>query len=90
MFSKKIVLAFTLILFAGGASAQGDFEGIWTADHPPRMGQPDPTTVKMTPAGLAEFEAFTPEKDTQLRCLMPGIPLGLIDPYPIEIVYQEH
>jgi hypothetical protein len=90
MFSKKIVLAFTLILFGSSATAQGDFEGIWTANHPPRMGQPDPSAVKMTPAGLAEFEAFTPEKDTQLRCLMPGIPLGLIDPYPIEIVYQEH
>jgi len=54
-------------------------------------GLPDHQRVKYdTPAGRAEFEAFSPEKDPTLRCLMPGIPLGLVDPYPIEIVQQEH
>lgn len=54
------------------------------------MGQPDPGTVRLTPAGQAEFDSFSPDKDPTLRCLMPGIPLGLVDPYPIEIVQQEH
>lgn len=77
-------------LMAGPAAAQADFEGIWNPSHPGRMGQPDPGTVRLTPAGQAEFDSFTPDKDPTLRCLMPGIPLGLVDPYPIEIVQQEH
>ena len=51
-------------LLANTAAAQVDLEGIWRPDHPPRMGQPDPATVKLTPAGRAEFEAFSPEKDS--------------------------
>ncbi len=86
----KLVLAAAAFLFAGTASAQADFEGIWRPTHPPRMGQPDPATVRLTPAGQAEFDAFSPDKDPTLRCLMPGIPLGLVDPYPIEIVQQDH
>ena len=69
---------------------QADFEGIWQPRHPPRMGQPPPDEVQLTPAGRAEYESFSPEKDPTLRCLMPGIPLGLVDPYPIEIVQQDH
>lgn len=90
MRTRSIALALTLILLSGTAAAQSDFEGIWLPNHPRFMGQPDSATVKLTPAGQAEFEAFSPEKDPTLRCLMPGIPLGLVDPYPIEIVQQDH
>ena len=72
------------------ASAQADFEGIWNAQHPPRMGQPPPDEVRLTPAGQAEYDNFSLDKDPTLRCLMPGIPLGLVDPYPLEIVQQDH
>ncbi len=77
-------------LMAGAACAQADFEGIWNPSHPPRMGQPVPSEVKLTAEGQTEFDAFSPDKDPTLRCLMPGIPLGLVDPYPIEIVQQDH
>jgi hypothetical protein len=54
------------------------------------MGQPAGGDIHLTAAGRAEYESFSPEKDPTLRCLMPGIPLGLVDPYPLEIVQQEH
>lgn len=76
--------------FSGVVSAQADFEGIWIPDHPPGLGQPPLSTVKLTPAGRAEFERFGPEKDPSFRCIMPGVPRGLADPYPIEIVQQDH
>jgi hypothetical protein len=75
---------------SGVARAQADFEGIWVPDHPPRLGQPLLSEVKLTPAGRAEFERFSPENDPSFRCIMPGVPRGLADPYPIEIVQQDH
>ena len=90
LISSAGVVALVSALMAGPAAAQADFEGVWNPNHPPRMGQPDPQTVRMTPAGQAEFDSFSPDKDPTLRCLMPGIPLGLVDPYPIEIVQQDH
>ena len=88
--SAAAVVALACALMAAPAAAQADFEGIWNPSHPRFMGQPDPSTVRLTPAGQAEFDSFSPDKDPTLRCLMPGIPLGLVDPYPIEIVQQEH
>ena len=90
MHFQKIVIALAWILLSGTAAGQADFEGIWIPDHPRGMGQPAADTVQLTPAGQAEYDAFTPAQDPTLRCLMPGIPLGLVDPYPIEIVYQDH
>ena len=87
---NRICMAFLAISIAGTAFAQADFEGIWNAQHPRRMGQPLPSDVKLTPEGQVEFEDFGADKDPTLRCLMPGIPLGLVDPYPIEIVQQDH
>ncbi len=78
------------IHLTGVARAQADFEGIWTPDHPPGLGQPSLSEVKLTPAGRAEFARFSPEKDPSFRCIMPGVPRGLADPYPIEIVQQDH
>lgn len=75
---------------SGVVRAQADFEGIWVPDHPPRLGQPLLSEVKLTPAGRAEFERFSPENDPSFRCIMPGVPRGLADPYPIEIVQQDH
>ena len=90
MKAGRIAVAVASVSAPAMATAQADFEGIWNPDHPPGMGQPAPANVKLTPAGQAEFDAFGPEKDPTLRCIMPGIPLGLVDPYPIEIVQQDH
>lgn len=90
MRAGSLVLAVAVMLISRMTVAQADFEGIWNPDHPPRMGQPDPAMVKLTPAGRVELDAFGPDKDPTLRCIMPGIPLGLVDPYPIEIVQQNH
>ena len=76
------VAAVIFALMAGPAAAQADFEGIWNPRHPPRMGQPDPATVRMTPAGQAEFDSFTPDKDPTLRCLMPASRWGWWTPIP--------
>lgn len=89
-------IAFAVAVTAGTAHlsgvvrAQADFEGIWVPDHPPRLGQPLLSEVELTPAGRAEFERFSPENDPSFRCIMPGVPRGLADPYPIEIVQQDH
>lgn len=89
--TMQISSAFALgCLITGTSFAQADFEGIWNPSHPQGMGQPNPATVQLTAAGQAEFAAFSPENDPTLRCLMPGIPLGLVDPYPLEIVQQDH
>ncbi len=94
MRTRRIALIVTIsavaIHLTSVAHAQADFEGIWNPQHPPRMGQPPPNEVRLTPEGRAEFESYSAEKDPTLRCLMPGIPLGLVDPYPIEIVQQDH
>ena len=44
----------------------------------------------MTPEGRAEFERFSADRDPTLKCIMPGVPLGIHDPYPLEIVQQDH
>lgn len=90
MRSTSLVITAMALLYAGVAGAQADFEGIWQPRHPRFMGQPDAELVKLTPAGQAEFESFSAENDPTLQCIMPGIPLGLVDPYPIEIVQQDH
>ena len=78
------------IHLSGVARAQADFEGIWIPNHPLRMGQPLRSEVKLTPAGRAELERFSPQSDPSFRCIMPGVPRGLVDPYPLEIVQQDH
>ncbi len=80
------------IHLSGVARAQADFEGIWTPIFNNSATGEDRgrTEAKLTPAGQAEFERFRPENDPSFRCIMPGVPRGLIDPYPIEIVQQDH
>jgi len=86
----EFVITVIFVHFPVIASAQADFEGIWNPQHPPRMGQPPPDEVRLTPAGQAEYDNHSADTDPTLRCLMPGIPLGLVDPYPLEIVQQDH
>jgi hypothetical protein len=88
--SIAVITSIMLLPLSSTAWGQADFEGIWNPAHPARMGQPAGDDIHLTAAGRAEYESFSPEKDPTLRCLMPGIPLGLVDPYPLEIVQQEH
>ena len=82
--------ALLAIHVAGVAYGQADFEGIWTPDNPPGLGQPALDEVPLTPPGRAELEAFGAEDDPVFRCIMPGIPRGFTDPYPLEIIQQDH
>ena len=86
-------VALTALLAIGAvevASAQADFEGIWTPDNPPGLGQLAFDEIPLTPSGRAELEAFRTEDDPAFRCVMPGIPRGFTDPYPLEIIHQDH
>ena len=74
----------------GVVYGQADFGGIWSPDQSGQAGQPPLDEVKLTPAGQAEFEKFNPDTDPSFRCIMPGVPRGLLDPYPREIIQQEH
>ena len=82
--------ALLVIHVAGVAYGQADFEGIWTPDNPPGLGQPALDEVPLRPPGRAELEAFGAEDDPVFRCIMPGIPRGFTDPYPLEIIQQDH
>jgi len=76
---------------AGPAHGQADFEGIWVPDNLPGSGGPLPDSeIKLTPAGQVESERFSAENDSMFQCVMPGIPKGFVDPYPIEIIQQDH
>ncbi|MFL2547064.1 MAG: hypothetical protein ACJ0SL_06845 [Candidatus Rariloculaceae bacterium] len=78
-------------MFASSAYGQADLEGIWTPNNPPgALLHPMLDEVNLTPAGRAELEAFTTDDDPAFRCIMPGIPKGFTDPYPMEIIQQEH
>ncbi len=85
-----LVAAAVNLHMIGLAAAAPAIDGIWDRARSPGMGHPEPAEVRLTPEGQAEYESYGPEKDPTLRCLMPGVPLGLVDPYPIEIVQQDH
>ncbi len=86
-----LVITGGVIHLSGVAHAQADFEGIWIPDNPSGASRLPPLSeIKFTPAGQAELERFNTGNDPAFRCAMPGIPRGLIDPYPIEIIQQDH
>ena len=76
-------------IMCGTALAQADLEGIWQPVDPinahPRDGE-----FEYTPAGRAAMDEFSAENDPSFHCQMPGVPRGVIDPYPLEIIQQEH
>jgi len=78
------------IFLSGPASAAPAIDGIWDPLRGAGTGHPDAADVRMTPEGRAEYENFSEENDPTLRCIMPGVPLGIGDPYPLEIIQQEH
>ena len=85
-----LIVASGVMHLSGAARAQADFEGIWTVNTPLGTGGPREDEIRYTPAGRAEWEEFNAEIDPSFRCIMPGIPRGFTDPYPIEIIQQDH
>ncbi|MGI9221042.1 MAG: hypothetical protein ACR2QS_08415, partial [Woeseiaceae bacterium] len=67
---------------------KSDLEGIWDMDGFGRNGHT--RNPMLTEAGQARLDAYTEADDPGLKCLMPGVPLGVYDPYPLEIIEQEH
>ena len=74
----------------GIAAAAPSIGGIWEPARGPGLGHPQPEDVRLTPEGRTEFESFSEERDPTLKCIMPGVPLGIHDPYPLEIIQQDH
>ena len=86
-----ILAAMTInIQVVGLASAAPSIEGIWDPVFAAGLGHPQAEDVRLTPEGLAEYESFSAERDPTLKCIMPGVPLGVYDPYPLEIIQQDH
>ncbi len=88
-----VVTSVASLHLSGVVYAQADFEGIWSPIRDPDdlgAGQPKLEELKLTPAGQVELERFGTEIDPSFRCIMPGVPRGLIDPYPLEIIQQDH
>ncbi len=98
MIERRVGFEIVVVAILAGASqsvqAQFEMEGIWTPNREgpdgARAGQPPIEEVRLTPAGQAEFEKFSAETDPSFRCIAPGVPRGLVDPYPREIIEQEH
>ena len=73
------------------ARAQADFGGIWVYNVPLLSGRPQTVDeLDLTPAGRADWEQYDPQDDPLFRCMMPGMPRGMVDPYLLEIIQQEH
>lgn len=83
----------TILLAAAAASSaahgEAELEGIWLPVDP-LSAHPSAADFAYTPAGQAAFDAFGAENDPSFRCQMPGVPRGIIDPYPLEIIMQKH
>ena len=89
--TKSIVVTVVAgVLICGTASAAPSINGIWDPASGPAGGHPPADEVALTTEGRAEFETFARENDPTLQCIMPGVPLGIVDPYPLEIIQVDH
>ena len=82
-------LVANVLLLGSVAHAQADIEGIWQPVDPINA-HPTEDEFEYTPAGRAAMDEFSSENDPSFNCQMPGVPRGVIDPYPLEIIQQEH
>lgn len=83
-------VAWGAMYLGSAAHAQADFEGIWIFNVPMGSARISDEGLNLTPAGRTEWERYSAEIDPLFRCIMPGVPRGLADPYPLEIIQQEH
>jgi hypothetical protein len=89
---SRLILAFAAINLCAlkVTVAAPSIEGIWDPVFAAGLGHPQPENVSLTQEGRAEYQSFSKDKDPTLKCIMPGVPLGIYDPYPLEIVEQAH
>ena len=90
--ANAFVLAGAVITIESGsiATAAPAVEGIW--EPAPSGGQAHPplAEVRLTPEGQAAYESFSTDENPIVQCITPGVPLGILDPYPLEIIQQDH
>jgi hypothetical protein len=69
------------------ASARADIFRVWLPRDRPQTGRGG-TVYPLTPAGHAVQAAWDPAADPALRCVPPGMPTVMDNPYPIEFREQ--
>jgi len=67
------------------AELRADIFRIWLPLERPNTGAGN-TTYPLTEAGRAALAAWNPENDPALRCIPPGLPTAMDNPYPIEFI----
>ena len=67
------------------AELRADIFRVWLPLVRPDTGAGD-TVYPLTEAGRAMLAAWDPEDDPALRCMPPGVPTAMDNPYPIEFV----
>ncbi len=84
MTTRRDLLQFTAAI---GAPSIG---GIWDPARRAGIGHPPAEDVELMPEGRAQYASFSEESDPTLKCVMPGVPLGIHDLYPLEIIQQDY
>lgn len=73
-----------------------DFSGVWTQDSAALGGRTPrtPTNMKLTPEAQARYDAFLAKQaaegvsqEDKVRCLPPGMPRIMRQPYPLEFLF---
>ena len=67
------------------AALRADIFRVWLPFERPNTGAGN-TEYPLTEAGRAALAAWDPENDPALRCIPPGLPTAMDNPYPIEFV----
>ena len=60
---------------------------VWIPTDRPRTGRGG-MVYPLTAAGRAAVEAYDPSDDPALRCIPPGVPTAMDNPYPIQFIAQ--
>ena len=69
------------------ADPRTDIFRVWIPSQRPNTGA-GTTQFPLTQAGRAAKDAWDPADDAALRCIPPGLPTAMDNPYPIELLQQ--
>ena len=67
------------------AALRADIFRVWLPIERPNTGAGN-TVYPLTAAGRAALATWNPENDPALRCIPPGVPTAMDNPYPVEFV----
>ncbi len=67
------------------ATERADIFRVWLPQERPNTGAGN-TQYPLTEAGRAALADWDPESDPALRCIPPGLPTAMDNPYPVEFV----